>query len=66
MPSQKRTSKKAASSGFVIGRSSFAKISSVEGLKLTPAMKNRANVSKSKKLSGEETRKIILQSYRKD
>ena len=65
MPSQKRTPKKTANSGFVIGRSGFAKISEVEGLKLTPAMKKRANVSKRKKLSNEETRRIILQSYRK-
>jgi len=65
MPNQKRTSKKTPSSGFVIGRSAFGKISAVEGLKLTPAMKKRADVSKSKKLSNEEARKLILQSYRK-
>lgn len=65
MHRQKRSSKKPASSGFVIGRSSFAKISAVEGLKLTPAMKKRADVSKSKKLSSEEARKAIVQSYRK-
>ena len=65
MPSQKRSTKKAPKSGFVIGRSAFEKISEVEGLKATAAMKKRARIAKRKKLSGEETRTLIMQSYRK-
>ena len=51
--------------GFVIGRASFSKISAVEGIRLTPAMKKRAADAEHKGLSSEEYRQIIMRSYRK-
>jgi hypothetical protein len=52
-------------SGFVIGRDSFGKISAVEGIRLTPAMKKRATDAERKGLSAEEYRQTIMRSYRK-
>jgi hypothetical protein len=52
-------------SGFVIGRDSFGKISAVEGIRLTPAMKKRATDAERKGLSAEEYRQTIVRSYRK-
>jgi hypothetical protein len=52
-------------SGFVIGRESFGKISAVEGIQLTPAMKKRAADAERKGLSPEEYRQSIARSYRK-
>ncbi len=51
--------------GFVIGRDSFGKISAVEGIRLTPAMKKRAADAERKGLSAEEYRQSIARSYRK-
>ena len=51
--------------GFVIGRASFGKISAVEGIRLTPAMKKRATDAERKGLSAEEYRLTIVRSYRK-
>ena len=51
--------------GFVIGRESFGKISAVEGIRLTPAMKKRAADAERKGLSAEEYRQSIARSYRK-
>jgi hypothetical protein len=51
--------------GFVIGRDSFGKISAVEGIRLTPAMKKRAADAERKGLSAEEFRQTIMRSYRK-
>ena len=51
-------------SGFVIGRDSFGKISAVEGIRLTPAMKKRAADAERKGLSAEEYRRTIVRSYR--
>jgi hypothetical protein len=45
--------------GLVIGRASFGKISAVEGIRLTRAMKNRAADAESKELSAEEYRQTI-------
>ena len=41
MARQKNISKKTGNSGFVIGRERFAKISAVEGIELSGAMKKR-------------------------
>ncbi|MBR1270624.1 hypothetical protein JQ629_24420 [Bradyrhizobium sp. AUGA SZCCT0222] len=51
--------------GFVLGRDSFGKISAVEGIRLTPAMKKRAADAERKGLSAEEYRQTIVRSYRK-
>jgi hypothetical protein len=66
MPKSKRSGAKAKKKGgFVIGRDSFGKISAVEGIRLTPAMKKRATDAKRKALSAEEYRQTIMRSYRK-
>ena len=66
MPSRKKApSKKAGVSGHVVGRDRFAKISAVEGITMSPAMIKRARTSAAKGLSAEETRRAIIQSYRK-
>jgi hypothetical protein len=51
--------------GFVVGRAGFGKISAVEGIRLTPAMKKRATDAERKGLSAEEYRRTIVRSYRK-
>jgi hypothetical protein len=51
--------------GFVIGRDAFSKISAVEGIRLTPAMKERAADTERKGLSAEEYRQSIARCYRK-
>jgi hypothetical protein len=57
---------KGAKSGrFVLGSDRFAKISEVEGIKLTPAMKRRASDARSKGLTAEERRWTIISSHRK-
>jgi len=50
---------------FVIGSAGFAKISAVEGIKPTEAMKKRANQKRSKGQTAEEYRRTIIGSYRK-
>jgi hypothetical protein len=66
MPKAKRSGAKAKKKGgFVIGRDSFGKISAVEGIRLTPAMKKRATNAERKGLSAEEYRQTIARSYRK-
>jgi hypothetical protein len=67
-PSGKRAPpslKEGSSSNFVLGGDRFAKISAVEGIKLTPAMKKRAKEFDARGLSSEERRKEILKLYRK-
>lgn len=51
--------------GFVIGRDSFGKISAVEGIRLTPAMKKRAADAEREGLSAEEYRQTIVRAHRK-
>jgi hypothetical protein len=51
MASQKKTSKKAGGSGFVLGRERFEKISAVEGIELSGAMKKRIRDSDREGLS---------------
>jgi hypothetical protein len=48
---------------FVLGSDRFAKISEVEGIRLTPEMKKRANEAKSKGLTAEEYRHTIIRSH---
>jgi hypothetical protein len=49
----------------VIGSAGFAKISAVEGIHLTEAMKERAAVKRAKRLTAEEYRRTIIASHRK-
>jgi len=65
MPKQKRPTGKGGKAGFIVGRASFTKISAVEGIRLKPAMKERAAQATSKGLSAEEYRKVIVRAYRK-
>ena len=66
MPKTKQSGAKAKKKGgFVIGRDSFSKISAVEGIRLTPAMKKQAADAERKGLSAEEYRRTIMRSYRK-
>lgn len=65
MPKQKRTAGKGTKRGFVVGAAGFAKISAVEGIRLSPAMKKRAAEAGSKGLTAEETRRAIIRTYRK-
>jgi hypothetical protein len=61
----KPSKKKAASAKFVLGRGAFAKISAVEGIALTPAMKKRAADFERRGLTPAERRREILKVYRK-
>jgi hypothetical protein len=66
--SAKNPSRKASRSkkgGTVIGRERFAKISAVEGITLSPAMRARAAEFDRTGRSAEERRSVIIQSYRK-
>ena len=66
MTKRKGASAKGAKTGtFVLGASNFAKISAVEGIHLTDAMKRRGSVARAKKLSPDEYRETIIRSHRK-
>jgi hypothetical protein len=52
-------------SSIIIGRERFAKISAVEGIELTPAMKKRAADFDRRGLPGEERRRLIARTYRR-
>jgi hypothetical protein len=65
MASQKTTSKKAGGSGFVLGRERFEKISAVEGIELSGAMKRRIRDSDRKGLSPEARRAAIIRAHSK-
>jgi hypothetical protein len=66
MAKQKKSSKQSAKSGrLVIGRAGFAKISAVEGIRLTDAMNKRAEDRRTNGLSAEEYRRTIISSHRK-
>ena len=66
MAKQKRTAAKRTKTGrFVVGSDGFAKISAVEGIRLTEAMKKRASDARTKGLTAEEYRSTIIRSYRK-
>ena len=64
MPKQKRTTGKGSKTGLVVGATGFAKISAVEEIRLSPAMKKRAAEAASKGLTAEETRRAIIRGYR--
>ena len=59
------TRRKAASSGMTLGRDGFARISAVEGISLTPAMKRRAAEFDRRGLSPEERIRAIVAVHRK-
>lgn len=65
MAKQKNVAKGTKSGRFVLGSGRFAKISEVEGIKLTPAMKKRASDARSKGLTAEEYRRAIIRSHSK-
>ena len=65
MRKQKRLIKKNTAPGFVLGEASFAKLSAVEGIRLKPAMKQRAARAANKGLSPEEYREAIVRAHRK-
>lgn len=50
---------------LTLGRERFAKISAVEGIELTPRMKQRAAEFDRRGLSAEERRRSIVRAYRK-
>jgi hypothetical protein len=64
MSNQKRPTSE-ASGQFVLGRERFSKISAVEGVKLSRAMKRRQDEFDRKGLSDEEKRKMIRDVHRK-
>jgi hypothetical protein len=51
--------------GDVLGRERFAKISAVEGIELTPPMRQRATEFDRRQLSAEQRRRSIIRAYRK-
>jgi hypothetical protein len=65
MPKQKRSPGKNGKTGFILGRAGFAKISAIEGIQLTPAMKARAAEAASKGPPTEEHRAMIVRAHRK-
>jgi hypothetical protein len=66
MPKQKKPGAKGAKAGsFVVGRAQFAKISAVEGIRLTEAMEKRAVEAGRVGLTAEEYRRTIVRSHRK-
>jgi hypothetical protein len=56
---------KTGNSGFVLGRKRFAKISAVEGIELSGAMKKRIRESDRKGLSAEARRAAIIRAHSK-
>jgi hypothetical protein len=67
MTKQKSTESKGGKTGrFIVGRDAFEKISAVEGIRLTPPMKKRANDARAKGLSASEYRESVIRSHRKD
>jgi hypothetical protein len=50
---------------LVIGHEAFARISAVEGIKLSPAMKRRAAKFDKQGLSPAERRRAIIRAHRK-
>jgi hypothetical protein len=62
---RKVVAKSSKVSGFVVGRARFAKISAVEGIRLTEVMEKRASEADRKGLTAEKYRRTIVRSYRK-
>lgn len=65
MPQPKRSNPKSGKKSFVIGRDAFAKISAVEGIRLTPQMKKRAAKASRDGLSADAYRREIIRAHRK-
>ncbi len=65
MAAKKPSPDKREASGFVIGSARFRKISAVEGIHYSGEMRGYAALPKSKDLTPEERRKIIIEAYRK-
>jgi hypothetical protein len=65
MAKQKNIAKDDKTGQFVLGSDRFAKISEVEGIRLTTSMKKRAAEAQIKGLSAEEYRRTIIRSHRK-
>ena len=63
---KKPAAQRPKTSRFVIGEADFDKISAVEGIRLTAAMKKRAGDARANGLTAEEHRCEIIRSYRKD
>lgn len=66
MAKQKDLARDAKTGRFLLGSDRFAKISEVEGIRLTTAMKKRASEAQSKGLTPDEYRRSIIRSHRKD
>ncbi len=66
MAKQKKDVKNPKVGRFVVGRDRFVKISAVEGIRLTTAMKERADEARAKGLTSEEYRRAIIRNHRKD
>ena len=67
MAKQKNVVAKSAKTGrFVIGSAGFGKISAVEGIQMTAAMKKRAGDARANELTAEEYRRTIIRAHRKD
>ena len=58
MSNPKQLGAKAKKKSLVIGRAGFARISAVEGVRLTPAMEKRASDAQQTEMSAEEYRGI--------
>jgi hypothetical protein len=65
LPKKKRPVETGDKSSFVVGRASFEKICSVEGIRLTKAAKKRAAEAEAKGLSGDEYRRMVVLAHRK-
>lgn len=64
-PKGSKVARSAATGAFTLGRQRFAKISEVEGIKLSGAMKQRAADLDRRGSSAEERRTTIIRAYRK-
>lgn len=56
-------SSKRVSKGYVLGRSRFAKISAIEGIRLTAAMEADFREFERKGMSAEDRRRVIGRKY---
>jgi hypothetical protein len=66
MPIHKKSgSSKRTFAKFIIGRERFTRISAVEGIKPTAAMKKRAATFEKRDLSDAERRREIINAHRK-
>jgi hypothetical protein len=66
MASPKKSARAHLTGQFVIGRDRFEKISAVEGIKVTAAMKKREAEFDRGGLSAEQRRRAIIDAHRKN